>query len=262
MQLQLRNSLSTLDLHPEWKLDLAGLKPRITPQKRYGRPGAKLMGDRQEDSRTATLKKTVSAKTDELFYNELNTFYAMFDPASAPCYLEDTQNSRRMLIELSGLDSRAKSEGTEMRVEDVTASVIVPEVFWEGINQIEVVSESGGLANNETLVVTNPSKKIVCYPVITITSEEINSNITLQNVTTGGILTISTNTFVPGTSIEIDCRNGLIWLSDGVTRADILPALADNTGMLFLVPGDNDIKYLSVFGPINISIAFRERWAT
>lgn len=265
MHFTLQNSVTTLDLKPDatpmkWLFDLAGLKPRITQQKRYGRPGAKLMGDKQEDSRTATLKKTIASASDSLYIDEMNAIYAMFDPAAAPLYLNDTDNARRILIELSGADSKSKP-GTEMRVEDADFNLIVPEVFWEGISFISVDSGSAGSANNEMLIVNNPSQKLVCYPIITITSENANSNINLLNVTTGGILTIGTNAFVPGTSIEIDCQNGLIWLSDGVTRVDIISALADNTGMLFLIPGDNVIKYESAFGPISIDISFRQKWA-
>ena len=123
----------------------------------------------------------------------------------------------------------------------------------------EADSGSAGLDNGETLTCTNAGK-ITIYPVITVEPTELNQNFVIFNDTTDDVFTFSSSTFAPGTSLEIDCQNGTVYLTNGSTVTEVSNGIADGTGFLHLVPGANALRYVSAFGPVTMTVSFRRRW--
>lgn len=242
----------------KWLIDVSSLRARVTQQKRYGKAGANIMGDRNYDARTIKLSTDITGQIDSTIIDLVNEIFSLLTPDKLPCYLRDADNARRAKIEITEFDPRVSRDGMEYKWHVLTIPLIMPDVFWESTAETEIDSPSAGIDSGETLTIQNDGVA-EAYPVILVTCVDSNSNFSLINDTTGGIITIGSNAFVPGTSIEIDCQNGTIYLSDGISRAEISSAMADNTGYLFFQPGENILRYDSAFGAIGLNITFRER---
>ena len=134
----------------------------------------------------------------------------------------------------------------------------MPDAFWESTDAKVYDSPSAGMDSGDEMTVVNDGV-IEAYPILIFTAVDANQNFTLLNTTTGGVLTIGSNAFVPGTTITVDCQNGTVYLSDGISRAEISSAMADNTGYPFFQPGGNVLRYDSAFWAIGLHVEFRER---
>ena len=242
----------------EWTNDLSGLKFRNTYQDRFGKSGVQKQGDGQESSRTFSVSYALTAETDTTYIAGADALYAVIRPDLAPLYIHDTDNSRRLAVALNDLDLNPKP-GTEMRFTAATMRFTALDTFWESLTDITVDPGSAAVENQETVACNNPGV-VTVYPVITIEPTESNPNFTLYNETTDDLITIGSNSFVPGTSLIIDCRVGSVTLVSGSTNTEISSAIADGTGYLHFIPGVNTLRYDSAYGPVTLSVAYRRRW--
>lgn len=261
MNLTLTNSGGTgensYDFH-KWTADLSGMRFRTSYLDRFGKPGYEKQGDGNETLRTLTLSYGLSGENDTSFIADTDELYAALRKDLAPFYIEDSDNERRLLVSVDELDLTPKA-GTELRFNTARVRFTALDAFWEALTATVVESGSAGMENQDTLSCTNPGV-VTVYPVITLEPTESNPNFSLINNTTDDIITIGSNSFVPGTSLEIDCQNGTVYLTNGSTRTEISSAIADGTGFLHLVPGANEILYESAHGAIHCEISYRRRW--
>jgi len=244
---------------------IGGLRRRISLEKRYGKPGAKPVGDRQVDSRDFKINfnntSEQSPTADFQYIDQLAEIIGMFDLNLEPFYLEDVgELQRRCLIELDGLNDQPASEGTFYRVGDNNIDLNMLDGFWEDLFATVDQTATGGIANGESFLVDNDAQ-VETYPIITVSPYEDNSEFTLTNTTTDALMTLSSAGFVVGTQFIIDCQSGNIYLDDGISRVELSSAMADGSGFFTLAPGENTFSYTSLFGNVDISVEFRRRYA-
>lgn len=242
-----------------WHLSEPALRKRVGVQQRYGRPGGYVTGDREVSSRSLTLRQTLTAQENDTYLESMDRIVNIFDPLKAPFFLTNTDTGRRTEVELQGV-TPTSSDGLEMRVTAVAIELIMVESYWEDETSQVVESESGGTASGDILECENEGSGYA-WPIITVEALASNSLFTLFNETTQDLITVSTSLFSVGDIIAIDCQNGTIILESNGRTTDISSAIADGTGFLYLQPGENEIKYESAFGAVNISIEWRSRYA-
>ena len=257
MQLKLTNSEGEYDFS-KWAVDLSGLRFRVSYTDRYGQPGQETQGDRKEAGRNIVLSYSVDSETDAGYIVDAETLYAALRAEVAPFFLVDEDNNRRLEVSPDTLDLNPRP-GTEMRASSARVQFTAVSTFWEASTAEEATSPSAGTDNGETLTCTNEGK-ITIYPVITVEPTELNQNFAIFNDTTDDVFTFSSSTFAPGTSLEIDCQNGTVYLTNGSTVTEVSNGIADGTGFLHLVPGANTLRYVSAFGPVSMTVSYRRRW--
>lgn len=257
MNLTLVNSSTTYDFS-KWVADFSGMRFRTTYLDRFGQPGVEKQGDGNETTRTLTLSYALASETDAGFILDSDELYAAIRKDLAPFYIHDTDNDRRLRVSPDELDLTPKP-GTELRYNAARVRFTALDAFWEKITATEVDSGTLALENQDTLSCPNPGV-VTVYPIITVIPAESNRTFSLINNTADDIMTIASNSFVPGTSIEIDARDETVYLINGNTRTEISSAVADGTGFLHLLPGENEIQYESAYGAVTCTVSYRRRW--
>lgn len=260
MRLKLVNSESEYILSKNFIPSISSYKRRTGVQKRYGKDGGVPTGDQMADTRDITLQYQPIADNDSTYIDVVNEIIGFFRIDLAPFYLVDTDNDRRTEIILNSATDDAHTEGLEFRIGKNNLKFEMLDSFWEDNTEVVVSSPTGGMDTGETLTVDNDSY-IECYPVITITPYEINTDFTIRNITTGAAFILGSNSFVPGSIFTIDSQTGDITLELSGSSIEMSSALADGSGFIKLVPGENQIQYSSVFGAVDIEVTFRRRYA-
>ena len=258
MKLEIRNQEPNTLAIPKWKLSEPDLRRRVGEADRFGKNGVYLTGDRKYAERRTTLETDIFAKQDSSFIAKYDEIVDIIDERFNPYYLVDTDNSRRIEFELLKINP-SDVKGMEKRHTPIRLDILLPETAWEDLTETTEISPSAGTASGEMLTVNNTGQ-IETYPVITITPTANNSAFTLFNNTTEDLITIGSNSFVPGTTLEIDAINGNLFLDNGVSKIEISSAIVDGTGFFSLARGQNIIQYDSNFGAVNITIAWRNRF--
>jgi hypothetical protein len=268
MNLQIRNSETVYnftdnDIH--YNVRIGGLRRRLSLEKRYGKPGAKPVGDRQVDSRDFKINfNNVSEENtdaDAFYVEKLAAIIGMFDLNLEPFYVEDVGPlQRRALVELDGLNDTPAAEGLFYRIGDNNIDLNMLDGFWEDLDSTVDQTPTGGIANGGSFLIDNDAQ-VETYPIITVSPYADNSEFTLTNTTTDALMTLSSAGFVVGTQFIIDCQTGNIYLDDGISRVELSSALADGSGFFTLAPGPNTFSYASLFGNVDITVEFRRRYA-
>jgi phage-related protein len=160
---------------------------------------------------------------------------------------------------LNSATDDAEKEGLEWRIGKNNLKFEMLDAFWEDNTETIIYSPTGGMANGDSLIIDNDSY-IECYPIIRITPYEINSDFTIRNITTGAAFIIGSGSFVPGSEFIIDSQKGTIYLESSGSQIEMSSALADGSGFIKLIPGENEIQYSSVFGEVDIEIEYRRRY--
>jgi phage-related protein len=256
MQLKIEN-INTQLLLPGWTLTIGQYKRRLGVSQRYGREGAKITGDRKVSSRTLTLQKDFGTSNDDDYNDLIESVHGIFYDDYSPFYLVDTDRQVRANIELDSINP-TWTKGLEKRKTSIQLQFIMIDSYFENYN---VSTENwANAADSDTYLVTNIGA-VDAFPIITITAQGDNFEFTILNQRTEGLITIGTNAFVLGTTIEIDCQNGTIYLDDTITRTEISHAIADGTGFFWFDLGDNTLEYQSIYGNADIVIEYRPRYA-
>jgi len=134
------------------------------------------------------------------------------------------------------------------------------DAHWESETETQTTTTTDGLANGETIEVTNTSS-VPVYPIIEIVPSDSNTDFTLTNTTTGASFTLGSTIFVPGTTFVMNSQTGECYIDDGSNQVDVKSALSDGSGFISLLPGANTIEYSSAFGVIYLTVTYRERFA-
>ncbi len=264
MKLKIVNSADPVQelLIPLFKLGELSLERRIGISQRFGKHGGFVTGDRKYSARKSSLIGNIHAlkgiANDTAFINQYKAIIEILDDRFNPYFLVDTDNDRRIEFEFDRFTPRT-DQGLEKILSEFRLDLIFPEATWEDIDTTEVTSPSGGTATGEKL---NPSNtgQLETYPVITVTALTTNSGFTLFNNTTEDLITVGSNNFVLGVTMEIDGINGEIFLDDTISRTEISSSIVDGTGFFSLARGINEIEYVSAFGAVDIAIEFRNRF--
>lgn len=257
MNLTLENSETTYDLSV-WTVDFTGLRFRTSYLDRFGQPGQQPQGDGKESARTITFSYALTSENDSTFILNAETLYAAVRADLSPFYIVDSDNSRRLRVQPNELDLTPKA-GTELRYESARLSFTAIDAFWEASTASEEDSGTAGMENGETMTVNNPGV-VTIYPIITVQPDESNQNFAIFNETTDDVLTFSSASFVPGSTLEINCQTGQINLTNVSTTTEVSNSLADGTGFLHLVPGNNVLRYESAYGAVTLNVSYRRRW--
>lgn len=263
MNLQVRNSDTTFNIREKdlnFTFRLGPYRRRAGVEKRYGKSGGKVTGDRQVDARDIKINFNNVSENDTAYIAKLEELLGIFRLDKEPFYLEDIDNNRRCEVELSSLNDRPVAEGLELRVGDNNIDLIMLDGHWEDLDETIVGSDSNGLANGESITVTNDAN-VECYPIFTIAPYMDNSEFSIINNTTGALFTLSTAGFIVGTEFIVNGQTGKIFLSDGISQTELSSALVDGSGIINFVPGENQILYESIFGAVDVQIEFRRRYA-
>lgn len=258
MQLKLTNSETEYDLSL-WTVDLPGIKFRNSYNERFGQPGQERQGDGKESGRTINFTYGIDGESDGVYIANAEALYAMLRAELAPFYLIDEANLRRLAVSPDELDLQAKP-GTELRYSSARLRLTALDTFWEASTATPVDPGSAAVENGDAVSCLNPGV-INVYPIITISPTEQNPNFYIFNDTTDDVIGIGSNSFVPGSSIEINCQAGTVYLTIGSTRTEISSAIATGTGFLYLAPGANSLRYASGYGPVTMEVSYRRRWA-
>jgi len=259
MNLKFTNSTSEYILPKSFKLSISAYKRRTSVNKRYGNDGGVINGDQKADTRDISIVYEPVYDNDTQYLNYVNELIGFFNPDLGPFYLVDTDNNRRCEISLNSAVDDANSEGLEFRIGKNNLKFEMLDAHWEDNDEITVTSPTGGLDDDDTLIIDNDSYSD-CYPVIKITPYDTNTDFTILNNTTGASFTLGSNAFIVGAEFEVDCKNGTIYLTVAGAVTEMSSALADGGGFIKLIPGNNEIKYSSVFGAVDVEITYRRRY--
>jgi phage-related protein len=259
MNLKFQNKNGDYVLTKNFIVSIAAYKRRTSVQKRYGKDGGVINGDQMADTRDITVTYTPVKTNDADYLDTVNELVGFFLPDNGPFYLVDTDNDRRCEIALNRAVDDANKEGTELRIGKNSLTLEMLDAHWEDNDETTILSPTGGMDNGDTLTIDNDSDAD-CFPVIKITPSEINTDFTITNNTTGASLTLGSNAFVPGAEFEIDCKEGTIYLTVAGAMTEMSSALADGSGFIKFVPGNNELEYSSVFGSVDIEITYRRRY--
>ena len=225
---------------------------------RYSRPGQEPSGDEQVGARNISINFDNSAMSDALYYGQLNSIWGMFRRDLAPFYLVDSDNDRQALIRLLSMSDRPASEGLVYRLGDNNLELAMLDGAWEDVDQI--VSGPTSLDTNDTVVLSNESNELA-YPEIEVSVNDANPDLTIENVTTGQLMRISDAAVVPGAVLKLYSTSfGKVSLVSGLGSVELSNSLADGSGFIYLLPGSNTIRYTSIYGGADVTIAFRRKY--
>jgi len=259
MNLKITNDNGDELLLPGWMLSEASLDRRLGIEKRFGKAGGRVTGDREIDARRYTLETDFTSTDDTGYHKQFDDFLRIVDKRFFPYFLIDTDNNRRFEVEFSKISAPVK-KGMEKRHAGIKIDLIMVESYWEDLLETEVSSPSALTPSGGTLSANNLGA-VEAYPIITISPAANNSAFTLFNNTIEDLISIGSTAFVPGTTITIDAQLGTVKISDGTTETDISFTVSDGTGFFSLASGVNVIEYESSFGSADITITWRNRYA-
>lgn len=244
-----------------FKMTISPLKLRVGHKERFSKAGGAVTGDQRASVRTIRLDFNTVSKNDIDYRAALNSIAGFLAVENAPFFLEDTDENVliRAKVVLDSLSDRPSAPGLERKIGNGSMSLKFIEAYFEDLTATTTLPPGGTLANNASFTVTNDAA-VRTFPVITLAPANLNSELIIRNETTGAAFALSSNSFVPGTTFIVDSQNGTIILDNGVTQVEQSIALVDGSGFIFLVPGDNEIKYESIFGDITIDVEFRRRY--
>jgi len=260
MILKFKNANTEMTLAKNFIMSIGGYERRVNTQDRYGKDGGVITGDQMVDSRKISFSFNPVEDNDTSYLSVVNDIIGFFNISLSPFYLIDTETSRRCEIVLKSVDDEAQTEGLERRIGKNKLQFEMLDGHWEDEDANCEYSDTGGMSSGDTLDVDNDSD-IDCYPIISISPNCCNSNFTLKNLTTGALITLGSNSCVPGTTFEIDSQDGTIYLVVGTTKVEFSSALADGSGFIKLVPGVNEIEYTSAYGDVDLEVEYRRRYA-
>lgn len=263
MELQIRNIDTTYNLSRRFLLNVEPLSFRNNVQPKFGQPGGVRMGDGQPASRGINLKYSLTSEegldADQNYVDAINEIAGLFRPDKSPFYLYDLTLNRRCEISLDKLTDTA-GEGLERRVASAnTIECTMLSGLWEDAEENKITSPSSNTSNGEGFTIDNDAD-FPCFPVIRIQAMSANPIFTFRNDTTGAQFTISSNSFVFGTEFIIDCTEGTVYLSDGITQVENSFSMADGSGFISFVPGENILTYESAHGAAFITITYRKKY--
>lgn len=239
---------------------LGGLRRRVSVQKRFGKPGASAVGDKNIDARDLKLNFTNVAETDLMYTQVLTELITMFDTRYYPVFIEDIGPlQRRLLVELDGLNDQPNNDGLFYRIGDNNIDLTALDGLWEDLTPVVTGTPSGGVSDNDNFAIFNDSS-LDAYPAITVQTDDVNSEFSLINNTNGGVITIGSSGVNPAVTVIIDSTTGDVLLNDGISTVEISASMTDGSGMPFLSPGNNSYTYRSLFGSANFSFSFRRRY--
>lgn len=259
--------LTEFSLDKYFKLIPGDLDLRVKSVERLYQDGGEETGDGNAGSRKFRISRDEAKTTDMAYLAVLNNlisfFRAKYNPSGIEIinyFIEDTDTNRRARIALSGI--RDESDRTLIRRVGTTGfDLIWLNAAWEDLTENEETSPSGGTADGESITVSVNDLPTDCIIIIEPISSTI-SEFTLRNSANGAAITVSAANLVVGASLEIDgtALGGTVKLtSSGGIITDVSSSVADNTGFIPLVPGNNIITYTSVYGDANIIIKWRNR---
>jgi phage-related protein len=260
MNLKFNNSEGDMVLSKNFILSISSYKRRVGMQKRYGKDGAVPTGDQMVDSRDLSLAYQPVSDNDTDYLDAVNEIIGFFRTDLTPFYLIDIDNNKRTEIILKSATDEADAEGLEYRVGKNKLEFEMVDGHWEDEDETVVYSPTGGLADGDSIIINIPSY-VECYPIIKISPTETNTDFTIRNLLTGAAFVLGSASFVVGTEFIIDSQLGTIYLDDGTTMTEMSSALADGSGFIKLIPGNNEIQYSSAFGEVDVEISYRERYA-
>lgn len=238
---------------------ISDYRRRIGEQKRYGKDGCVITGDQQADSRMLSLDYSACKNNDTDYLYVVNSLVNFFNTQYSPFYFVDTNNDRRCEIVLKQASEEAHTEGLERRVGKNKLDFVMVDGHWEDNTENVVYSGTGGMATGDTMDVVI-SSGVNCYPVFRITPYEPNLSFTIRNITTGQAFALGSSSFIVGTTFEVDCINGTIYLEILGNQVESSSSLEVGSGFLFFIQGINEIKYESSYGDVDIEITYRERY--
>lgn len=242
---------------PGWMLSEPDLKRRLGVEKRFGKAGGYITGDRETDARSLTLETDFTGRTDAEYKAQFDEFLRIVDKRFFPYFIIDLDNDIRFEAEFQRMSPNVQ-KGMEQRWAGIAIDLIMIESYWEDLVATEESSPSTGTPSGGTLSAENTGS-VETFPIITISPTANNNAFTLFNNTIEDLISIGSSGFVPGTTITIDAQEGTVLLSDGTTSTDIDFTVADGTGFFVLAPGVNEIEYTSSFGSADITIEWRNR---
>jgi len=240
---------------------------RVKSIERYEQDGGEETGDGNAGPRKFRISRNEAKTTDADYLTILNNLIAFFRAKYnssgieiTDYFIEDSDTSRRARIALSGI--KDESDRTLIRRVGTTGfDLIWLNAVWEDTTENEESSPSGGTADSETITVSADDLPTDCIIIIEPISSTI-SEFTLRNSANGAAITVSAANLIVGASLEINgtALGGTVELtSSGGIITDVSSSVADNTGFIPLVPGDNVITYTSAYGDVNITIKWRNR---
>lgn len=260
MNLKFQNSEGILNIDDNFILRISAYRRRVGIQKRYGKDGGVISGDQHVDPRSIKFSYQPVASGDTAYLSIINEIIGFFSLSLTPFFLIDTENQRRCEIALEEADDEPSADGLTYRIGKNSLDFKMLDGHWEDFSETIVASDTGGMESNDIITIDNDAD-IDCYPIITISPHGTNSNFTIKNLTTGALFTLGSSSFVPGTEFIVDSQNGTIYLSIASSLVESSIALADGSGFIKLIPGENQLQYTSIYGDIDIEIEYRRRYA-
>lgn len=262
MNLQLQNINDTLVLDDNFKYTVSPYRRRIGVQDRFGKHGGVPTGDRNVSARNISLSFNVAPESDDQAYKDiLNELAGFFRADLAPFFLIDTDNLVRTQIENTNLSDSPFSPGLLFKIGNNKIDFKMVDAHWEDSTATIVQPTGGGIISNNEIFIVNNNSPIETYSIITLTALGNNFEFVLRNETTGAATLLGSTSFVSGTQFIINHQTGEILLDDSITQIENSIALADGFGFWFLTEGNNELKYESIWGAVNLEVEFRKKYA-
>lgn len=227
---------------------------------RYGRDGGTITGDRRLASRKLRFTVAVRGLDDQNYDENAAALYAI---ASRPdLYLQNDTLGYRLALSVNAITPKSEAY---RRAEMWTLDAVCPDAAWETVAEQEIIDEydeytDGFIWENNAEKTVNNTDPLDAWPVFELTATSSNSEFAIVNVTTGAVIRVGESQFTEGVKITLDSRHGTAQLeAAGEDPVDISQKIADFTGFFALQPGENVLRFESIFGAVFARVAYRLR---
>jgi len=219
------------ELPNNFHLTDAGFEKRMELTERAFSDGGINKGDDMIDIRSLKLEGELLANSDGEYDSKWNEL--ILKMTQVEFYLED--GSWQILIAGAKRIDQTFDKSLRKRLGQIEIELVASDPFWE--HKDLSTKEESCPAPPEEFVVTNDGS-YVAYPVITITANANNPNMTLKNITdNNAIFSYIDSGFLITKVLVVDCKKGTVKL-DGTNTIRYFAGQ-----FLRLLPGNNTIRY-------------------
>lgn len=254
-----------------WRLDLSvnELPSDFTPPslsiktkiiERYGRDGGDFTGDGRISSRKIKISVNIRGRTETEYRANVDSLLKFCVlPKNSDLFFCNETTGYRLRIKITGATPKTKAAHS---AEEWNFDCIAADGAWESIDEF-TNDEYGEQVNHKDVLFFQNSEILDAWPTFELEAQSTNTEFALISENTGAVFRLGESQFVAGAKVTLSSVTGSVLLiAPGEDAVDVRQKMADNTGFLFFAPGENRIRYESLYGSVNLTCRYRLRRLT